>query len=203
MARPSNTDQRRREIVEGLLTVMGRKGYEGASIQEIGKAAGLAPGLVHYHFKTKQEVLLALVHTLAEQLERRYQLRAGVVHDPHGRLYAFIDAHVSLNRDANPKAVAAWNVIGAEAIRQTEVRTVYRRTLARSLSEMRSLVRACLRAEQRSTREAGRIAAGLISAIEGAYRIAAAAPEGLPRGYAAPMVRRMAETLIAAQPRST
>ena len=203
MARPTNTEQRRREIVEGLLSVMGEKGYEGASIQAIGKAAGLSPGLVHYHFETKQAVLLALVDTLASQLERRYELRAGSAADPQARLAAFIDAHVALDRDANPRAVAAWNVIGAESVRQVEVRTVYRQALARSLSEMRKLVRACLRADRRSTRDAGRIAAALVSAIEGAYRIAAAAPRGLPTGYAAPMVRRMAETLITAQPRST
>jgi TetR/AcrR family transcriptional repressor of bet genes len=183
--------------------VLGRKGYEGASIQEIGKAAGLAPGLVHYHFKTKQEVLLELVETLAKQLERRYELRAAAARDAHGKLAAFIDAHVALDRDANPRALAAWNVIGAESVRQAEVRTIYRRVLARSLTEMRTLVRTCLRAQKRSTREAGRIAAALVSAIEGAYRIAAAAPQGLPKGYAAPMVRKMAETLITAQPRAT
>lgn len=203
MARPTNTEQRRREIVDGLLRVMGRSGYEGASIQAIGKAAGLSPGLVHYHFKTKQDVLVELIETLATQLEARYRARASAAHDAQARLHAFIDAHVALDQDKNPRAVAAWNIIGAEAIRQPEVRTLYRRTLARSLSEMRTLVRACLRADQRSTREAGRIAAALVSAIEGAFRIAAAAPKGLPRGYAAPMLRRAAETLIAAQPRTT
>lgn len=182
-----------------MLTVLTRAGYDGATIQAIGKAAGLSPGLVHYHFSTKEEVLVALVATLTAQLTQRYQARAGLARDPHARLDAFIDAHVALGRDADPRAVAAWNIVGAEALRRDEVRALYREALAQNLSEMRSLVRACLVAENRPTREAGQIAAALVSAIEGAYRMAAVQPRKLPRGYAAPMLRRMAHSLIAAQ----
>jgi TetR/AcrR family transcriptional repressor of bet genes len=203
VSRASNTAERRRQIVDGLLDVMAREGYDGASIQAIGKAAGLAPGLVHYHFETKQDVLIGLVEALSERLEERYRTRAADARDAEGHLDALIDAHVALGRDADPRAVAVWNAISAEAVRQPKVRALYRAALARSFSEMRKLVRLCLLAEKRSTRHAGRIAAGLLSTIEGAYRIAAAAPRGLPRGYAAPVVRRMARSLILAEPRST
>jgi TetR/AcrR family transcriptional repressor of bet genes len=80
------------------------------------------------------------------------------------------------------------------------VRVLYRNALARSLSEMRKLVRAVLASQGRKTKDTGHIAAGLLSAIEGAYRVAAAAPKGLPRGYAAPVLRRMARGLTHAQP---
>ena len=179
---------------------MAREGYEGASIQAIGKAAGLAPGLVHYHFDTKQEILVELIETLARRLEARYTARAAGLEDAEARLAALIDAHVALGRDADPRAVAVWNTISAEAVRLPKVRALYRKALARSLAELRRLVRACLVAEGRSTRHAGRIAAGLLSTIEGAYRIAAAAPKGLPRGYAAPVTRSMAKSLILAEP---
>ncbi|HEY3497153.1 MAG TPA: helix-turn-helix domain-containing protein, partial [Polyangiaceae bacterium] len=68
MTRASNSAERRGQIVEGLLAVMAREGYEGASIQAIGRAAGLAPGLVHYHFDTKQEILVELIETLTRRL---------------------------------------------------------------------------------------------------------------------------------------
>jgi TetR/AcrR family transcriptional repressor of bet genes len=200
VTRRSNTAERRAQIVEGLLVVMSREGYEGASIQAIGKAAKLAPGLVHYHFETKLDVLKELIGVLVTSLEARYRARLEGAHDPEARLAAFIDAHVALGQDADPRAVAAWNVIGAEALRHPEVRVLYRNALARTLSEMRKLVRAVLAAEGRKTTETGHIAAGLLSAIEGAYRVAAAAPKGLPRGYAAPVLRRMARGLTHSQP---
>lgn len=203
VGRPSNSAERRAQIVDGMLAVMQRSGYEGATIQAIGKAAGLTPGLVHYHFATKHEVLIALIETLTAQLEQRYANRLETATGAQERLDAFIDAHVALGRDADPRAVAAWNVIGSEALRNAEVRALYRSALARSLAEARKLIRACLVAQGRATRDATRIAAALVSAIEGAYRVAAVQPKQLPRGYAAPMLRSMAHGLIAAQPERT
>ena len=200
VGRPSNKDERRAQIVDGLLSVMHRTGYEGATVQAIAKAAGLTPGLVHYHFESKHEVLVALIEALSAQLEARYEARLAQAQGPEARLDALIDAHLALGRDADVRAVAAWNVVGAEAVRDAEVRRLYREALARNLAEMRRLVRGALLARARSTREATRIAAAIVSAIEGAYRMGAVAPKQLPRGYAAPMLRRMAHSLIAAQP---
>ena len=76
MAARTNTDERRAQIVEGLLTVMAASGYEGATIVAIGKAAGLSSGLVHYHFATKDEVLLALVDRLVVGVRVRYEAAA-------------------------------------------------------------------------------------------------------------------------------
>ena len=71
LGRRSNTLERREQIVEGLRLVMARNGYEGSSVAEIAGAAGLTPGLVHYHFTSKRAVLLALI----ENLDRRVQAR--------------------------------------------------------------------------------------------------------------------------------
>lgn len=53
MPRPSNTAERQEQIVLGLLEVMAERGYEKASVASIARAAELSPGLVHYHFQTK------------------------------------------------------------------------------------------------------------------------------------------------------
>jgi TetR/AcrR family transcriptional repressor of bet genes len=193
MARPSNTAERRTQIVDALLSVMATHGYEGASVLAIGKTAGLNPALVHYHFKSKEEVLLALVERLVESVRARYDGQS---------LDSFVDAHLALGPGADARGVAAWNVIGAEALRQPAVRKLYRRALATTLREMRRLVKKQLWILRRSTRNAGSIAAALVAAIEGSFRIAASAPNLLPRGFAAPTVKRMAAHLIAAEPRA-
>jgi TetR/AcrR family transcriptional regulator, transcriptional repressor of bet genes len=196
VGRPSNTIERRAQIVEGLLEVMATQGYERASIISIARAAELSPGLVHYHFDTKAEVLVALVERLIAGMRARYDARTG------DRLHAFIDAHLALGPDADRRAVAAWSIIGAEAVRQPEVRALYRRALASSLKELRTQLSARLKAEGKSRRNVRRISAAILAAIEGAFRIAAAAPGAVPPGFAAPMVRRMADGLIAAEPRA-
>lgn len=201
MPRPANTEARREEIVAALLRVLAERGWAAATTAEIARAAGLAPGLVHYYFASKQEILLALVERLTATLEARFErrrLRAG--DDPRARLFALLDAHVAQGDDADPAAVASWAAIGAEAGHQPEVREVYARAVGGQLDALDALVSATLRQEGREVRGARRIAAGLLAAIEGAYRIAASAPGVLPDGFAAPTIRRIAEGLLASQP---
>src|SRR5690242_8084135 len=75
MPRPSNTEERRAQITGALMKVMARSGYDGASIADIAEAAHLTPGLVHYHFKNKQEILLAALHELVARHRERLEAR--------------------------------------------------------------------------------------------------------------------------------
>ena len=51
------------------------QGYGAASIKEIARAAGVAPGLVHYYFASKDDLLVAVLRTASdrytEEMERR------------------------------------------------------------------------------------------------------------------------------------
>lgn len=197
MARPSNTLERRSEIVAALLRVMAKSGYDGATVASIAEEAGLAPGLVHYHFHDKREILLALGEELSRRVWQRYQKRASVAGDDWERLVAFTDAHVALGPDADPDAVACWVLIAAEAVRDPEVRKLYRAATRRSLDELTRLVMPL--SPKRNPERAARVAAGLLSAIEGAYHLSISA-RALPRGFAAPMLQEMAEGLLREAP---
>lgn len=202
MARPSNTDVRRREIVQALAQVMARRGYDGASTVEIARAAGLAPGLVHYHFSTKEEILLALVEHLRRVVRGRFEKRVGPRSSANDRLAAFIDAHVALGPDADPAAMACWVSIAAEAVRRPDVKALYRRVANAQSAELRDIVGTALAEAGRSTARAASISAAILSAIQGAYQLGVAAPGVIPPGAAAPMIRRMAQGLIRGEPRS-
>jgi TetR/AcrR family transcriptional repressor of bet genes len=195
--RPSNTQERRAQIVAAFGRVLAAQGYQGATIAAIGREAKLAPGLVHYHFESKREVLLALVAAVVDTLRRRADERlAQAGTDPRKQLDAVIDAHLEADSSSEPGVVRAWAAIGAEALGDAWVREQYAQALSAAQTQLEEKVRRCLKAERRSTSGAQKIAAALLSAIEGAYRIGAAAPELLPPGFAAPMVRRMAQGLI-------
>jgi len=195
MPRPSNTAERRAQIVQALLQVMAEKGYEGASVADIGHAAGLAPGLVHYHFHDKLEILVALGEELLRRVDARYQARLALAKDDWERLFAFTDAHVALGRDADPKAVACWVMLGGEALRQPEVRKLYERAMRSRMAQLEQLLLPLLAAAGREACAASEIAAALLSAIEGAYHLAVVARVA-PRGFAAPMLREVASGLL-------
>jgi TetR/AcrR family transcriptional repressor of bet genes len=176
---------------------MARAGYANATIVETARVAGLAPGLVHYHFRDKREILTALVSTLVDRVEHRVNARLppqGT--DPRKRLHAALDGYVGLGPDADPTAVAAWVVVGTEALRDDAVRALYTAAVRRSLGRLEDLVRPCLPRSASRERERA-VASALLAAIEGAFRLSAAAPGVLPVGFAAPMLRRMANGLLA------
>lgn len=185
MARTSNSSTRRTEIVLALQTVMAKQGYEKATIQAIAAEAGLAPGLMHYHFKSKQEMLVSLVTTLADFGQQRFAHLAAGVDDPLLRLRAYIDARLALGPGAAPDIVAAWVMIATEAVRQPEVRAAFQRAVVAELDLVAGLVAHCQRLHGQPDPPARDVAAGLLALIEGAYQLACAAGEVMPTGYAA------------------
>lgn len=200
MARPSNTEARRNEITRALATVMATHGYEGASIPLIAAAAGLAPGLVHYHFKSKEEILVALAEELPNLLRARFESRAMEAKTPHETLLAFLDAHVALGKDAQPALVRCWVIIGAESLRREPVANVYQAALKSQAEALDLLLREVLRAEARALKNVRMITAALQSAILGAYQLAAS--DSAPKGFAEKALHAMADGLIAAQPKA-
>ena len=192
MARPSNTEERRQQIVSGLLRVMAERGYERASIAEIAKAAGLSAGLVHYHFTEKQEILLTLVEQLAGRVRERVKARLERVKGgARAQVDAFLDAYLATGEDADPSSVAAWVTISAEAVRQPEVRAAYEKVVHADLAHLEDLVGAVV-----GRRRARAVAAGLFAAVQGYFVLSAAAPGLTPPGSAAGPVTRMAAGLL-------
>ncbi|WP_374354596.1 TetR/AcrR family transcriptional regulator [Chitinimonas sp.] len=193
MPRKPNTEARRGEIVRALQSVMAKHGYEKATIQAIAKEAGLAPGLLHYHFSSKQEILVSLVTALADYGQRRFEQIAGTAQSPMERLTAYMEARLGLGDGAAPEVVAAWVMIGAEAVRQAEVREVYQRTIATELELLSALLANCLSEHKRATTGARELAAALLAMMEGAYQLASATNGVMPAGYAAQSALRFAK----------
>jgi AcrR family transcriptional regulator len=78
-------EQRRTEIIRAAYRVLAEVGYEAASIKEIARAADVAPGLIHYYFATKEDLLVAVVEALSAEGRARFQaLREEVDKDALG-----------------------------------------------------------------------------------------------------------------------
>lgn len=197
MSKRPNTEQRRAEIVSALQSTIAECGYAKATIQLIAQKAGLSPGLLHYHFATKGEILLELVKTLAGLSRQRYAVFAAAAQTPEERLMAYIKARLAKGEGANPTAVAAWVMIGAEAVRQPEVREIYQQAMAAEYALLRELLLDYLQSMGQPAGDVERLAAGLLALMEGAFQLACGAPGLLPGGYAAEMaiqfVRRLGE----------
>lgn len=199
MSRKPNSEQRRAQIVQALMDTMAEHGYEKATIQLIARRAQLTPGLLHYHFHSKADILLALVKALAGAAQQRYFALAQNAASAGQRLDAYIDARLGLGEGADAGAVAAWVVIGAEAVRQPEVRAAYQHAVDTEMALLRELLSASLAAQGKSSANVTALAAAVLAMMEGTFQLASAAPAAMPVGYAAPMATQMIRRFIEAE----
>ena len=67
------------KILQAAFTVLSRQGYENTSIKDIAEEAGVAQGLVHYYFKSKQLLVLAVFEFVCRKVELNVEGVAGAL----------------------------------------------------------------------------------------------------------------------------
>jgi AcrR family transcriptional regulator len=65
-----NAEARREELVEAAIRVMAREGLDRATTRRIADEAGAAPGIFHYVFRGKTELLEAVIGAVTQQVEQ-------------------------------------------------------------------------------------------------------------------------------------
>lgn len=55
------------QIIDAAYHVLGEKGYDSTTIKEIARAANVAPGLIHYYFASKDDLLLAVLQQACDR----------------------------------------------------------------------------------------------------------------------------------------
>lgn len=63
--RPESMDK----ILEATVELVAEKGFEGASTKEIATRAGVSKGLLHYHYKSKEDILIEALGFVSQRIE--------------------------------------------------------------------------------------------------------------------------------------
>lgn len=72
MGRPSLAEQRRMEICRALQSAVIRNGsYELTSVKDIAQEAGMAAGMLHHYFESKDDILLVTAEMVLLELQNR------------------------------------------------------------------------------------------------------------------------------------
>jgi TetR/AcrR family transcriptional regulator, cholesterol catabolism regulator len=71
-ARRQQAEERRAQLLASALEVFAAKGLDGATVKDLSDAAGVAQGLLYYYFKSKEELLQAVLdqHYFLPELRR-------------------------------------------------------------------------------------------------------------------------------------
>lgn len=94
--KPDSSDHPRREkLVEAAARVFNQKGYEAASLREICEAAGILPGSMYHHFRSKEDLFVTVHAEGFRQLNEAIDQALKGKTDPWKRLEAAIAAHLA------------------------------------------------------------------------------------------------------------
>lgn len=66
-------DERKNEIIDTASRIFAQKGYDKSSVNDILNAIGIAKGTFYHYFKSKEEVLDAVIAKATEMIEQRIE----------------------------------------------------------------------------------------------------------------------------------
>ncbi len=127
MGRPSNAKQRRQQIIRALYDCLAIKGHEKVTIKGIAAQAGLPPGVIHYYFSSKDEIVSQLAEAIVDKystlLNRKVNEAIGIA----GKIESLIDLMIEFifNRALNR---VFYNLIQM-AFERTELQIVMKKLL--------------------------------------------------------------------------
>lgn len=107
--------ERKQELIELSIDVLAEYGYSGFTIAELAKAAGVSTALILFHFKTKKQLLLEVLKSLASDYfgalhASQIDTRASAAE----RLWRLIEAEFAESY-FTPRYLAAWKAFWAES----------------------------------------------------------------------------------------
>jgi TetR/AcrR family transcriptional regulator, cholesterol catabolism regulator len=103
--RGTGDGQRQRHILERSARVICQQGFEATSMQEIALACGLTKAGLYHHIKTKDALLLAIMHYGMDLFEEVVLDQVQHITDPLERLRATMARNVELVTDDASKEV--------------------------------------------------------------------------------------------------
>jgi AcrR family transcriptional regulator len=114
--------ERRKQILDAAVRCFTRSGFHGTGMQEICTEAGMSPGNLYRYFRSKTEIIAAIVDEERKQIADMFSglVEAENFIDELGRL---IDCHLAMH--ANRGHVTMWAEVLSEISRNAEIAAIY------------------------------------------------------------------------------
>lgn len=171
--RTASREVRRQQLIESTIAEIAENGLAGFKLSEVAKRAGLATGMVNFHFTSKAQLLDQTLEFLTEEYRQCWrQALSAAGPDPAARLLALIMA------DLDPvvctrKRIAVWHAFYGESRAH---KAILERCAQREEEHDRELTAACQAVISRQSKSAPchamgaeRLATGLSAMTDGIW----------------------------------
>ena len=157
---------RRLDLLDALMRITRRDGWDGVSLRKVAAEAGVSMGMVQHYFATKDEMLRFAIEMMAEDVRARIRVRVAELPQPPTPR-ALVETVLTemiprpSRRDTEAEASDVW-------MRRFLLRPESRAVLGQGAEDLRAgLVQQILLARQGDAAAAERDARGLMALIDG------------------------------------
>lgn len=95
MTHPQDNNSRRMELVLAAATLFRDQGYERTTVRDLGNAVGLQSGSLFYHFRSKEEILVAVMALGITRTTEQLQQALGASRTLRDKLAALFRVHLN------------------------------------------------------------------------------------------------------------
>jgi AcrR family transcriptional regulator len=143
----ASEESRRTQILRAAFDVASRRGLDSLTVRMVATKAGLSSGLVLFHFKTKELLLVALLdHVLATTTVLHVTDEIARIAEPLDRLLALLELEMH-RLSSEPRRVRLFFDFWAMGIRHDLIRARMQAELHRYREAFRPMAEEVLRAE--------------------------------------------------------
>jgi TetR/AcrR family transcriptional repressor of bet genes len=182
---------RRRDLVEAAFQTFLGHGMSGTTVARIGEQAGMSHGIVNYYFKSKDQLLSAVIRHAFALIMRQAILNMRSAKSPRERISAIISGNFSEDL-FNRETAAAWISFYAEVATRPEFERLqdifYQRLRSNLLFDLKKLT---------TPEDAERIALGISVWIDGIWLRCAMKKQGVDREAAVRAIEDYVDTALA------
>ncbi len=115
IGRRASREVRRLQLIEATIDSLATRGFSETTMADVAKGAGLSHGIVNFHFKSKDMLLIATLQHMADEYADHWRAalaKAGP--EPAARLWALVAADFD-RRICSKRKLAAWCAFWGEA----------------------------------------------------------------------------------------
>lgn len=117
MPPPVAPDARTTEILDSIKAVFAARGFDGASMQDLARAAGMSAGNFYRYFPSKLAIIAALIERDMSEIDADFQ-KIMAAPDPRAAFRAAFEWHLS---ESDPHKAPLWAEIEAASARELEL----------------------------------------------------------------------------------
>jgi AcrR family transcriptional regulator len=194
MSRKIIAPQRREQIVRALFDCLADKGHESITVKDIARRANLHYGVIHYYFKSKDDIVSAVADSIITKYERLLLERIQPIHSASEKLQVAIDFLMDefiFNRRLNR---VFYNLVQMAYERKT-VRIALQKQLKAYRGHIAEVVSEGIQSGQFARRDTAQTALLMVALVEGMALQWVINPKSLRRAD----VRKIIEDTIGSQ----